>query len=489
MADEEEKREIDSFVADEDVAARSNAMVEENDDQKDINERSGEDSIYESDQEIPILESLSESEEGTQAETKIKERPMRCIMCLVLGVLVAIGIGILTGYLLTRLKSSSGGQETDASTISPSLAPTFIAEELFDAAVGLSGREALSKPDSPQFQAIGWMSTLDQIETGGVEKNFAQRYAVVTVYYSFRGGNWVHQEEWMNPTKHECAWSRGITCRRDVTESLVITGFDVTNNNLQGEIAPEIGLLNYVERLSLRRNRIGGVIPTTIGTMSALKGLDLSFNFIAGSIPIAIPKNLDSLDLSNNQINSSIPEELFNLKFLRTLVLSSNELTGPLPDAVNNLERLTKLDLRNNLLNGPVPSLWNGTPELDFIYLDYNQFSGTLPPITNVFATKQVISLSHNTFEGNIEISPTYVLRPTNVRLQNMDVSYNLLTGELSPILGSLHTLRHMDLSENAFIGTFPSSSNGWANLVFLAASNNAMTGTFPSGLNTLSKY
>lgn len=64
--------------------------------------------------------------------------------------------------------------------------------------------------------------------------------------------------------------------------------------------------------------------------MTGLKVLKLNKNLLTGSIPIhiGVMKELDLLDLSENQFKSTIPTQLGHLTGLETLKLNANQLTG-----------------------------------------------------------------------------------------------------------------------------------------------------------------
>jgi Leucine-rich repeat (LRR) protein len=337
------------------------------------------------------------------------------------------------------------------------------------------------------------MSTFDSIDTSGLGSAFAQRYALVVIFFSLQGEGWTNQEKWLDPSLHECAWSSGIFCQYDLSEQRVVTGFDATRNNLQGSVPDEIGLLTSSESFRIPKNTVGGTLPSTIGKMTSLSVIDCSENEIEGSIPSTIDgaSNLIQLDLSSNKLNSTIPNELYSLNLLRTLSLRSNRLSGPLNESIIALQSLVSLDVRNNSLSGTIPLGFDSFPSLDIVWLDYNQFTGMLPNITNAITRKQILSLSHNNFVGNAQLSPdfnfTSVLSGEDSRIQHIDVSYNKLSGPISNTFFFLPNLKYFDLSGNSFTGTFQSNI-GWLGIEHLAASNNALTGTIPIGYPTLSK-
>jgi len=79
------------------------------------------------------------------------------------------------------------------------------------------------------------------------------------------------------------------------------------------------------------------------GRLYALPDKYLKLNF--SSLP-----NLDSLDLSYNNLQGSIPLEIGTLSKLTFLDLSYNNLTGELPISLANLTQLVSFHISDNLL-------------------------------------------------------------------------------------------------------------------------------------------
>lgn len=414
----------------------------------------------------------------------------------------AIGTGAAVFFILQgNIKTpSSGGDGEVSTTQAPSSAPTFISEEILDAAIQHSGEDVFDQHDSPQLRAVGWLSSVDMFDTGGLgQEAFAQRYAMATLYFSLQGEQWLNQEQWMDPVQHECDWSVGITCGNDMggvhltTNALVVKGLDMTRNNLQGSFPAEIGLLGSLETLKASKNNIAGPIPSNICALPSLQELDLSYNRLTGSIPasIANDESLVELDLSYNELRGTLPEKLYNLSFLRALTLTSNKLTGPLSESMYDLQTLVTFDVRNNTFTGKIPLELSRIPNLDVFRVDYNQFTGQLPVLKGSVSATHIITLSHNKIGGQIQIDPSYLFSSEaedfEFRLQHIDISYNRLSGPVSPLIGFIPSVRHVDISGNMLTGTFPSVVQ-WKEIEFLAAASNLLTGTLPVGLPTLSK-
>ena len=68
-----------------------------------------------------------------------------------------------------------------------------------------------------------------------------QRWVLVTFYRSLNGDEWVVNYGWTqdagDPT-NECTW-HGVVC----DENGVVKSIDLSENNLRGEIPPEVALL------------------------------------------------------------------------------------------------------------------------------------------------------------------------------------------------------------------------------------------------------
>ena len=59
-----------------------------------------------------------------------------------------------------------------------------------------------------------------------------------------------------------------------------VTGLDLSDNNLSGEMPVELGNLDSLEVLYLDSNSLSGEIPSELGNLSELSSLDVSNNAI-----------------------------------------------------------------------------------------------------------------------------------------------------------------------------------------------------------------
>ncbi|XP_058071070.1 receptor like protein 21-like [Magnolia sinica] len=105
-----------------------------------------------------------------------------------------------------------------------------------------------------------------------------------------------------------------ITKKRSETYKGVVlylmSGVDLSCNQLTGEIPPEIGYLTATHALNLSHNQLSGPIPETFSNL----------------------KQIESLDISHNRLSGEIPPQLTELNFLSAFNVSHNNLSGVLPD-------------------------------------------------------------------------------------------------------------------------------------------------------------
>lgn len=85
--------------------------------------------------------------------------------------------------------------------------------------------------------------------------------------------------------------------------------------------------------IDLSMNQLSGAIPPPLGFLRQLKSLNLSHNQLVGPIPetFMYMQDMESLDLSYNHLNGSLPMQLANLSFLCSFNVAYNNLSGEIP--------------------------------------------------------------------------------------------------------------------------------------------------------------
>ncbi|KAF3951497.1 hypothetical protein CMV_022855 [Castanea mollissima] len=229
---------------------------------------------------------------------------------------------------------------------------------------------------------------------------------------------------------------------------------DISFNNLSGSVEPNI--FTNLKRLSyvdLSHNNLQGHLPISISKLVSLFRLDISFNNLSGSVEQNIftkLKSLEHVDLSHNPLLSfhtySYNIADYTLPKLRYLSLSSCNISE-FPHFLKSTENLRSLDLSNNQINGSIPT-WLLEVKMDSLYylnLSYNSLAriGHLP-----WKNLQFLDLRSNLLEGPLPVPPLYTYF--------FSVSRNNLTGEIPLLICNLSSLQYLDLSYNHLSNMIP---------------------------------
>ena len=151
-----------------------------------------------------------------------------------------------------------------------------------------------------------------------------------------------------------------------------------------------------------------------------------------GTIPSSIGKckNLNLLNLSQNNLSGPIPKQLFEISSLSiSLNLAQNFLIGLLPLEVGNLVHLAELDLSENKLSGEIPRSLSSCTSLEYLYMEGNFFQGVIPTSLSSSRGIQVVDFSRNKLSSQI---PNFLEK---IYLKNLNLSFNDFQGEV-PIKG-----------------------------------------------------
>lgn len=197
--------------------------------------------------------------------------------------------------------------------------------------------------------------------------------ALVNLYVSTNGPIWTNKWDLDAPM---ASWY-GVQFN---TEGCV-RSIRLNNNQLQGNLPPEIGNLEQLEELWLQVNFLIGPFPDTITNCRMLKDLRLFNNSLSGTLPEDLG-NLDSLRFLNcarNVIRGPLPASIGNCDSLNYLSFGNNRLTGTIPASIGNLTELTLLDLSQNRFEGPIPEGISNMTDLLELYLFQNDLSGEIP--------------------------------------------------------------------------------------------------------------
>ncbi|KAK9167547.1 hypothetical protein Scep_002738 [Stephania cephalantha] len=131
--------------------------------------------------------------------------------------------------------------------------------------------------------------------------------------------------------------------------------------------------------------------------------------------------------------------------------MSSNRFVGPLPSLKASCMTIARIDLSFNEFSGPIPSSYANLPNLTHLVLLNNQLNGTIPPSLFTLPSLQEIHLGQNKLIGilDVEAFPYSISSP----LTRLDLSYNLLQGNIPKFISRFTSLERLNLRSNNFHG------------------------------------
>ncbi|XP_059283207.1 receptor-like protein EIX1 isoform X1 [Lycium ferocissimum] len=192
--------------------------------------------------------------------------------------------------------------------------------------------------------------------------------------------------------------------------------------------------LPFLQVLSLPGSKLPAVVPSVFPSSNSLM-------------------SLSTLDLSSNNLNTSVYTWLFNLSNLTYLDLSGNAIYGPIPDAFGNMKSLQHLDLSRNALGGGFPRCLGN--KLKFLRLSSNNLDGQLPEIMKNLSCMSDSLEYLNLEENHIGGSLTDIIA-NFTSLRELRLGRNKLNESIPRVVGNLPSLVILDLSWNRIAGSVP---------------------------------
>ncbi|XP_016646913.1 PREDICTED: LOW QUALITY PROTEIN: probable LRR receptor-like serine/threonine-protein kinase At1g34110 [Prunus mume] len=245
-----------------------------------------------------------------------------------------------------------------------------------------------------------------------------------------------------------------------------LSAVNLDSNNLIGNIPRSLGYLLSLEFLDLRNNHLHGELPPYLKKCTDLTILDLSYNKFLGKIPMWIGtslSNLRVLSLRSNQFHGHIPYKLCDLTYLQILDLAHNNLSGRMPRCLHNFTAMT-ISSENTL---PIDSLReNANVVTKGREVKYG---------SSLLSLAISLDLSDNIISGEIPEELTSL-----ICLQSVNLSYNLLSGRIPPKIGDMRSLESLDLSRNQLCGQIAPSMSSLTFLSVLNLSYNNLIGEIP---------
>ena len=278
--------------------------------------------------------------------------------------------------------------------------------------------------------------------------------ALKAIYNSTGGSNWTKKTGWTNINTTSTKDDVNSTWFGITVQDGHVTRLYMNSNNMVGYLPPQIGFLKWVSEFSVSNNKLEGLVPQSIGDMTSLKNLSLSSNGFISPLPetLAHLEQLESIYLTNNPLNYPFPNDLFeNIPTIRRIDAENCGFTDTIADIFGSIPLLYGLILSNNKITGVLPKSINNL-KLSELHLGRNKLSGPLPRLDSSKNTIYYLTLNENNFSDTFPV--TYGEFKI---LKYLHVNGNKLTGAINPgIFTTIFTRLYIQQNYFTFAGIEP---------------------------------
>lgn len=242
-----------------------------------------------------------------------------------------------------------------------------------------------------------------------------------------------------------------------------------------------------VSSINLRNNGLSGTSPQELFSLSELRTLNLELNPIEFSFKgIRAAKNLQVLNLAKTNLPDTALSEMQELAYLTNISvfsIDSNVLSGTLPTAIFSLTGLQELNLGHNGFTGTLSTLIGQLTQLKRLYISQNLFSGQFPTQIGNLVGLEELSAAENKFGGTLPQELNQLTNLKSLSLQQV-IHVGGIAGNV-PSLANLGQLTSLELGSNALTGTLPAdflaNSLNLGNRIVVDLSGNLIQGTVPA--------
>jgi len=279
-----------------------------------------------------------------------------------------------------------------------------------------------------------------------------------------------------------------------------LSGLNLSNNQLSGNIPAEFGNLNQLYILMLNDNNLTGCYAEELSDLcdqlsyydysSISEGNNFDFaldDFCSKDLGICYNCNIDdmmALKALYNSTNGHNWDENTGWEMFENDLGESSEncnLSALYGVKLNDNDRVIELDLCSNHLRGNIPKELENLAELKYLDLKDNYLNGSLPSELGKLNQLELLWLNNNELSGNIPSELSNLMF-----LKSLDFRENQLNGNIPSELGTLSQLEELWLANNQLSGKLPTTLSNLNLLEDLRVSFNEISGCYPAGLSSL---
>lgn len=189
--------------------------------------------------------------------------------------------------------------------------------------------------------------------------------------------------------------------------------------------------------------------------------------------------HVTKIELSGKNLYGKIPDMISHFSFVETIDLSDNQFIGTIPMNLSFCFSLRFLNLSNNNLTGHI--LQGSNSLLQVLDLSSNMLAGEIPKKIGNFGSLEYLDLGGNMLDGEIPITITNL-----TKLQSLTLASNQLIGKIPRELGQMKSLRWIYLGYNNLSGVIPKEIGELTLLNHLDLVKNNLTGEMPMSFGNL---
>ncbi|CAB9531178.1 Leucine Rich Repeat [Seminavis robusta] len=336
-----------------------------------------------------------------EQQTARQEKERHCqrvgyaiIFCsIIIIITISLGVG-----LRPKPEAVKDAMPTFAPTLAPTSLESFLLSLLPEQTI-----TGMEDNDSAQYQAFKWLQE-DPFVYDYPDWRILQRHALMTVFYATAGPTqWSNNTGWGSYHLHECAWFQNQEFALKSFIGKLYPGF------LAGFLEPLPGSQcdkqgRYLH-LWLDQNNLEGSLPEELYSLTSLQTLSAGLNPLYGSFSSYIGQlqQLRGLAFSSTGLSGSIPKEMGNISSFEVIVLNDNQLEGSIPNEIWQLSTLDSLVLgRNEKLGGTMPSIISTLPKLRWLLMDDCALTGSIPTELGQARSLEWLALLGNQLSGTL---------------------------------------------------------------------------------------
>lgn len=283
----------------------------------------------------------------------------------------------------------------------------------------------------------------------------AERAALVDLYHSTQGDQWISKQNWLNGDPCENQW-HGIFCNPGNDR---VTSVMLSSNQLKGPIPASFTQLKNLEQIGLSFNSLNGPI-FDIAQLKKLRSFWAMYSFMEGNFPdITGLSQLEEFNAVMNRLHGKIPDisrmhslkhfsiggevgrlegslpDISAMTWLEHFSVSDSALTGSIPD-ISRLTNLQSFHVSNSGVTGHIPDI-SKLVNLTSFSVRGNKLTGPIPDISGLVKLT-VFSVGGNFLTGSAPIPPATLLADRSSLCPNFlnavpgpnDVQWNAATGQ-----------------------------------------------------------